>query len=300
MSGGLPDQYLFLDLHSSDSLRHALTVMATAFEAAGLNSASLDARFLLHGILNCDAAALMRDPLQPIGENALALTAAARRRLRHEPVARILGRREFYGRPFLVTPDVLDPRADTECVVDLALEIVRAEFAPEGPVTIADIGVGSGAIIVTMLAELPNARGVATDVSAKALAVARENAAELGVMDRLTLIETRGLCGVKDQFNVIVSNPPYIATAEMAVLPFDVRDYDPQVALNGGPDGLAVYREIAKEISSFATSYWIVLEVSAGQAAAVEQIFAEVGAIARHRRKDLGGHVRAVALQIHR
>lgn len=289
-----------LHMQAVDSMRHALTIMTAAFEAAGIQSASTDARFLLQGILKRDAASLIRDPDQVIGGLVHVLEAAALRRLRHEPVSRIIGTKQFYGRPFIVTPDVLDPRPDTECLVDLVLDILRAENRQPDALTIADIGTGSGAIIVTLLAELPKARGIATDVSAAALNVASKNAAGLGVLDRLTLVETSMLTGVNDQIDVIVSNPPYISTSEIAGLDVDVRDYDPHLALDGGPDGLNFYREIAREISNFDPACWIALEVGAGQAGDVEPIFIKAGCAARQRRTDLGGHIRAVALQIHR
>ena len=287
-------------LHSSDSVRHALTVMTAAFEAARIENAATDARFLVQGILKLDATALIRDPDQMIGERAQALQAAAERRLRFEPVSRILGTKQFYGRPFVVTPDVLDPRPDTECLVDLVLDILRAEDRLSDALTIADIGTGSGAIIVTLLAELPKARGIATDVSAAALKVAGENAAALGVLDRLTLVETSVLTGVNDQIDVIVSNPPYICASEIVGLDIDVRDYDPHLALDGGSDGLKFYREIAKEIRAFGAPCWIVLEVGTGQAGDVEAIFSKSECSAHQRRTDLGGHIRAVALQHHR
>lgn len=285
---------------SDDTLRSGYRVMTQAFEQAGITSASTDARFLLLGILKLDAGALIRDGDRRVGSQHQELNDAVERRLRHEPVSRILGTREFYGRSFKVTPDVLDPRPDTECLVDLVLDILRSENRLSEPLTIADIGVGSGAIIVTLLAELDNARGIATDVSASALEVARTNAAALGVLGRLKLIETRGLDGIDDQINVIVANPPYIPAADIARLDPDVKDYDPQLALDGGTDGLQVYREISSNIMGLRGPMWIVLEVGAGQAEAVETIFTMAGAEARHRRLDLGGHVRAVALEIHR
>jgi release factor glutamine methyltransferase len=287
-------------LHGGDSVRHALNVMTAAFDAAGIENAATDARFLLQGILGLDATVLIRDPDHVIGERAHALQAAAGRRLRHEPVSRILGVKHFYGRPFIVTPDVLDPRPDTECLVDLVLDILRAEDRLPDALTIADIGTGSGAIIVTLLCELSKARGIATDISAAALEVARENATRLGVLDRLTLVEANVLAGVNDQIDVIVSNPPYICSAEIAGLDFDVRDYDPHLALDGGSDGLTFYREIANEISAFKAPCWIVLEVGAGQADDVEELFIKAGCSAHQRRADLGGHIRAVALQHHR
>jgi release factor glutamine methyltransferase len=301
-----PHELLWID--SEQTVRQALAVMTDAFKDAGLASASADARFLLQGVLQLDAADVFRDPEKTVGDKAHVLTGALQRRLRHEPVSRILGTREFYGRQFLVTPAVLDPRPETECLIDLVLDIVRSEKELSGPLIIADIGTGSGAIIATLLAELPHAQGIATDISPEALDVARANSARLGVLDRLTLLTTRGLTGVNVAANVIVSNPPYIASAHIPALDIDVRDYDPHLALDGGADGLDIYREIARDISKISGSCWIFLEIGAGQADDVEAIFVGAGAIARRRSMDLGGHIRAlafsvaspVALKIHR
>lgn len=288
-----------LNVQGSDTIRAALAAVTRAFEAANLPSSSVDARYLLQGILKCEAAALLRDPDRIMGGNAAAhLSAAANRRLAHEPVSRILGTREFYGRPFRVTPDVLDPRPDTETLVELVLDVVRADARFSKRVMIADIGVGSGAIIATLLAELPHATGIATDVSAAALDVARDNAAALGVGNRLTLVNTSGLSGITAPIDIVVSNPPYIPSPEIAGLALDVVNFDPPVALDGGPDGLQTYRKIAGDISALGLSCWLCLEFGAGQVDDVEAVFAGVGGIPQERRADLGGHVRAVALKI--
>lgn len=282
------------------SVRHTLGLMSEAFKEAGIQSAAADARFLVQGIMQIDAAELLRDHEHQIGSKSQALTDALQRRLKLEPVSRILGTRKFYGRPFAVTPDVLDPRPDTECLIDLALDIIRSDVELQYRLKIADIGTGSGAIIVTLLAELPYARGIATDISPPAIEVARHNAARLGVNDRLTLISTRGLSGVNVAANVIVSNPPYVRSGDIPILDVDVRDYDPHLALDGGTDGLAVYREIARDVSKIDSVSWVILEIGAGQLADVEEIFVSIGGAAQHRRVDLGGHIRCVAFRIHR
>jgi release factor glutamine methyltransferase len=207
--------------------------------------------------------------------------------------------REFYGREFIVTPDVLDPRPDTETVVELALEIVETKGLGDTALQVADIGTGSGILITTLLAELPKARGVATDISAAALAIARLNAGRLGVAERADFVATHGLDGCAGPFDLIVSNPPYIATNEIPGLEPSVRDYDPIVALDGGPDGLDVYREIAKDIVKLQSPAIVVLEIGEGQAPEVEKIFGSIKGVVLGERKDLGGHIRAVALEIH-
>ena len=282
---------------ASETVRSALAKLTAAFASAGIVSAPNDARFLLQGILQLDGAALIRDPDAQLGVRAELVSLAAARRLTHEPVSRILGQREFYGRNFRVTADVLDPRADTETLVDLVLDTVRAEGRQNHALRIADIGTGSGAIIITLLAELPNATGIATDVSTAALAVTKANAEALGVIDRLTLVKTRGLQAVNDPIDLVVSNPPYIATAAIAGLDVDVRDFDPHLALDGGFDGLNVYREIANDISNMKRDAWLFLEIGANQEALINAVFSEHGFAFRHCRVDLGGHIRAVAFE---
>lgn len=277
----------------------ALAEMVRTFAAEGIESAPRDARLLLQGLLGIDGTALLTRPEQPLGDKASHIGDAVRRRLAHEPVTRILGVREFYGREFIVTPDVLDPRPDTETVVELALEIVRANGLTSAPLQIADIGTGSGILIATLLLELPNARGVATDVSTAALAVAERNAKRLGLADRTSFVATHGLDGCAGPFDLIVSNPPYIPEGDIPGLEPEVRDYDPQLALDGGADGLDVYREIAKVARNPLRPMRLVLELGAGQASDVTDIFSAAGWRPLGRQKDLGGHDRAVAMEIH-
>ena len=254
-------------------------------------------------MLDISKVQLIAEPDRRLEAAAGRLNDAAARRLRHEPVSRILGAKEFYGRSFKVTPDVLDPRPDTETIVDLVLDIAQREHWRDRPIRIADIGTGSGAILLTLLAELPLSTGTATDISKPALDVAAANANLLGVADRVRFVHTPGLSGVRDDFDLIVSNPPYIATSEIAALEADVRDHDPLIALDGGTDGLLVYQEIANDIMALGGSCWAVLELGAGQLDFVRSIFTKVFGVARVAqtltRTDLGGHVRAVAFRLH-
>lgn len=277
----------------------ALARMTRAFAEAGLDSAARDARILVQGLLGIDGTALLTKPDQPIGSAVGRIADAVRRRLAHEPVSRILGVRSFYGREFIVTPDVLDPRPDTETVVELALEVVKSAGLAEKALRIADIGTGSGVLIATLLAELPLASGVATDVSPAALAVARRNAERLGIVSRASFVATRGLDGCDEAFDLIVSNPPYIPSGEISGLEPEVRAYDPMLALDGGLDGLDVYRAIAKESANSGISTRLVVEVGAGQSIDIEEIFRASGWRFLATKVDLGGHVRAVAWEIH-
>lgn len=288
-------------LGPQDTLQSAFAQLVRAFSSAGLETPEADARFLLRGILKIDAGDMLRTPGRLLGDGARALTEAAHRRLLNEPVSRILGEREFYGRLFEVTRDVLDPRADTETLIDEVLDLAGKKGWRERAVRIADVGIGSGAILVTLLAELPLAHGVGTDVSAAALACARRNAMRHGVAGRLTTVQTDILNGVTGLFDAVVSNPPYIPAREIAELSPDVRNFDPVLALDGGEDGLAVYREIWRQINALGCSPCVVLEVGAGQAQDVAALF--VGGDSEPRRwrtsfrRDLGGHVRCVTLE---
>jgi release factor glutamine methyltransferase len=280
-----------------DTIADALSRMKDAFQNAGIATPDVDARFLLQGIAGIDAAAIVVDPERRLGASAPLLNEALRRRLDREPVSRILGRRAFYDREFVVTPDVLDPRPDTEAVVNLALKIARLKKLDAQAISVADIGTGSGILIATLLLELGAARGIATDISAAALDVARANAQRLGVSDRIDFIESWGLGGACGSFDLIVSNPPYIPSSDIMGLDPEVRNHDPHIALDGGPDGLFVYREIAIDISGLEKGTVIVLEVGAGQKDDVCRIFALAGAVLIDEAEDLGGHTRAVAFE---
>lgn len=293
-----PDAIL---LEPQDSLQSAYAKLVRAFSSAGLETPDADARYLLRGILKLDAGAMLRSPERPLGVDAPPLMQAARRRLQHEPVSRILGEREFYGRMFEVTPDVLDPRADTETLINEVLALVDRKGWRGRALRIADIGLGSGAILVTLLAELSLAQGVGTDISAAALACARRNAARHGVAGRLNTVQTDILDRVTGLFDVIVSNPPYIPTREIAGLSPDVRDFDPALALDGGYDGLAIFQKIVSKINNMKCSSCVVLEVGADQAEDVKRLF-ETPAPGSEPwrasfRRDLGGHIRCVTLE---
>ena len=291
-------------LHEGDTAQQAQRAIVRVFQNAGIDSADVDTRFLLQGHLGLEAAQLLADSKRRLGPHAGRLTAAVKRRLQGEPVSRILGLRWFYGRAFAISPDVLDPRPDTETIVETALAMAANEGWRDREICIADIGTGSGALIVTLLAELPLARGYATDVSPAALRIAAANAVRRGVAERVTFVHARNLGPITKQFDLIVANPPYIPTSEIPCLPAEVREFDPHLALDGGPDGLAIYREIFNEISCLTGSVVILFEVGAGQAGSVVKILRSrlIGLCETDITvvKDLGGHDRCVALRIHR
>lgn len=271
---------------------------------AGVNGAGRDARLLVAAAMGMDQNNLILRPDTPLEPAAAAkLAAMLERRARLEPVSRILGERDFYGRSFIVTPDTLDPRPDSETLITATLEIVAEEGWRRTPLRLIDIGTGSGCLLLTLLAELPLARGLGTDASVAALDVARRNAECLGLTARAEFRPRRWLEGACDTFDILVCNPPYIPTRDIAGLAADVRDYDPMLALDGGPDGLGMYREIAPRLGQVVPAGWAIFEVGAGQAGPVSSILErnEQGRSAKVRSwRDLGGHERCVAVATHR
>ena len=270
---------------------HSLLGWATAWLAqAGCDTPQLDARLLLQHAAELTREDLILEPHRQVAEDrAKRFRDLVGRRSARQPVSRILGEREFYGRVFRLTPDVLDPRPDTETLVDAALKLmVRGG-------RIVDLGCGSGAIIVTLLAERPDATGTAVDISPVALDVAGDNARRLGVAARLTLQHGNWFDGLSGRFDLIVSNPPYIPAADIAGLSPDVREHDPAIALSGGADGLDPYRAIAARAAAhLEPDGHVLVEIGAGQADDVEAIFATAGFRAVRRHADLGGHTRCL------
>lgn len=235
---------------------------AEVIAKSGSPSARLDADLLLADILGWDRLKLYTRFDMPVGDDERGrYRAAVRRRIGGEPLAYILGRKEFLGRTFAVTRDVLVPRPETEFVVEAALEAAKARGAPA---RVLEIGVGSGCIILSIAAELGSVGHAGTDVSAAALAIARRNAATLGLAAAVDLLEGDTFAPLEDAlvFDVIVSNPPYIRRDEAASLPKDVRDFEPELALYSPADGLHFHREIlSKGRSRLASGGAVVLEL---------------------------------------
>ena len=265
--------------------------LAASFRNAGLDTPDLDARVLVGHALGLDHAALVAAAARPLGDKAAEIAALEQRRLAGEPVARIIGAREFWGLLLAVTPAVLVPRPETETVVDLALSFVDDR---KRSLRIADLGTGSGAILLALLSELPNATGIGTDLSPDALDVARRNAATLGLGERARFVAGDFATGLTGRFDLVVSNPPYVATSDIATLACDVRDHDPRLALDGGADGLAAYRAIAADARRLIGGH-LVVEIGAGQQPDVEFLLAEKGLAIAAVRHDLSGIARAVA-----
>jgi release factor glutamine methyltransferase len=259
-----------------------------------VESPTIDARLLLEAAAPVSRADILADPHRALDDDAGArFDAFVARRERREPVSQILGRKGFWTLMLSVSPGVLTPRPETETLLD----VVLPSLPPERAVNVLDLGVGSGAIILAILAERPKAKGLGVDVSEDALAVARDNAANLGVGRRLALLRGDWTSGLGDaSFDLVVANPPYIPTVEIEALAPEVRDHEPRRALDGGADGLDAYRHLAPEILRvLRPGGRLAVEIGPGQAAAVKSLFAAAGAedLAVHR--DLGDRDRVVS-----
>jgi release factor glutamine methyltransferase len=284
-------------LRAGLSLSRAVEALIQAFRAGGIDTPQLDARLLACHALGIDRARLVVDSERPLDAREIdAIGALAGRRIAHEPVARIIGAREFWSLPLAVNAAVLVPRPDSETVVEVALDAVTAKGRRQRPLRILDIGTGTGALLLALLSELPAATGTGTDLSEAALAVARGNAARLALEARCTFVACDIAQGVEGPFDLVVSNPPYIASADIATLAPEVRDYDPRLALDGGPDGLDSYRAIAADARRLlAAGGALVVELGAGQEDAVARLLTQSGlVVAGPARKDLGGIGRAL------
>lgn len=279
-----------------DARRRAL---ALAFRDAGLESPELDARILVGHALGLDHAALAANGARSLTqEQNTRIAELAARRLGHEPIARILERKEFWGLPLHLSPAALVPRPETETVVEAALDAIGTNSGA-GNLLIADLGTGSGALLLALLSELPHAFGIGTDLSVQALTTARANAARLGLAGRTAFAACDFAAALSGPFDCIVSNPPYIANGDIETLSPDVREHDPHLALDGGEDGLSCYRAIAAQARCLLKPAGaLVVELGAGQADKVTEIMAAQALLAdRPARLDLAGIPRALTLR---
>jgi release factor glutamine methyltransferase len=274
----------------------ARRMLAQVLRDAGIETSELDARVLMQSQLALSHAAiaaaserrLTREMIERIG-------GAAARRLRREPVALIVGQKEFWGLQLRVTPATLVPRPDTETVVEAALRLTDARAGRLQPLRIADLGTGSGALLLALLSELPRAFGVATDTSLEALLVAAENARRLSLARRAAFVACDFGAALAGGFDLVVCNPPYVESAVIAALAPEVRDYEPIRALDGGADGLAAYRAIAAQARLLlAPSGHLVVELGFGQSHAVAGILEAAGLAAVFSHADLAGIPRAI------
>jgi release factor glutamine methyltransferase len=277
-------------LNLGGALRH----LRDAFSKAGVETPELDARLLLEWATGADRLAVLTSPTRKIdAAEAAKLNEAMTRRLACEPVHRIISRRGFYGLDFDLSPDTLEPRPDTECLVDLVLRHLRGREEEE--LSLLDLGTGTGIIAISLLAHLPISRAMATDISSGALETCERNAKANGVAGRLTCFQSDWFEAVEGRFDVIVSNPPYIPTKDIGSLSPDVREYDPARALDGGADGLEAYRALAGGAAAhLADNGFVALEIGHDQRASVSGIFSEAGFALVEASRDLGGNDRAL------
>lgn len=283
-------------LKDGASIAEAVRLLAQTFRLAGIESPEADARALVGQALRLERAQLVSQSDRVLeAREVAALSTLAARRLKREPVSRIRGRKEFWSLSLQIGPDVLDPRPDTETIVEHALDFVASTGRRMGQLRILDIGTGSGALLLALLSELPNATGVGTDISPAALEIARANAQRNGLAARCDFVACHIADGVEGLFDLVVSNPPYIPRGDIAALEPEVRDYDPPLALDGGADGLDAYRAIAGEARRLlAPNGHLFVELGAGQEAAVGALFTKSGLIVDAARPDLGGIARSL------
>jgi len=273
--------------------------LTDVFRQAELDSPELDARLLVGHALGLDHTGLTIESGRSLGGNAAhALAALATRRLEREPVARILGVKEFWGLPLRLNDATLVPRPESETVIEAALAAIDSAGPRTRALRIDDLGTGSGALLIALLTELPNAAGIGTDVSCKALAAARGNADRLGIAARTEFAICDFGAALTGSFDLVVSNPPYIASADIDTLSPEVR-HDPRPALDGGADGLDCYRTIAGQAPGLLKPNGdLVVELGIGQEPAVAKLFHAAGLAPLPARPDLSGIPRALQARV--
>lgn len=289
-------------MNGASTLGSLLATARRRLAAAGVDTAAIDARLLVAAATGASRLDLLAAADRPVATDAAArLDDWINRRIAGEPVGRILGSASFYGLDFALGPDTLEPRPDTETLVEVALGAVRSGripgVSPDGDgLRLLDLGTGTGAIAVALLAKLARARGLATDLSPGALEVAKGNAARHGVDDRLDFALGDFFAAATDLFNLIVSNPPYIASDVITGLDREVRLHDPRLALDGGTDGLVAYRTILQGVREHLSSGGILaVEIGWDQSEAVGDLFAAAGLSEIEVHSDLGGRDRVVS-----
>lgn len=260
---------------------------------AGIDNPGLDARLLIAQALDLDRAALTSQTQRFVSEEEMArIESLISRRFKREPVARILGLREFWGLPFGLNEATLEPRPDSETLIETALRLCETP-----PRRILDLGTGTGCLLLALLHEWPDTIGLGIDIASRAIRQAQINAARLGLETRATLQTGNWFDALEDRFDLILSNPPYISSKEIEALQPEVRLFDPLAALDGGADGLASYRKIIPQLFSHLNHPGLILfEVGAGQAPQVAALLTEAG-FETSCHKDLGGIERCVAGQ---
>ena len=274
------------------TINEAKRALINQFREAGLDTADIDARLLIMAVTAFTQTDMILRGKECLSAEAFQrISNYAARRLAGEPIDNILGWREFYGRQFKVNKDVLSPRPETEMLVDMALECLKDKPNP----SFLDLGTGSGAIAISILAEMKRANGVAVDISAAALDIAKENAVRHNVQDSLTYLQGSWFEPVSGHYDIILSNPPYITAAAMEDLDIEVKDFDPVLALHGGDDGLMVYRTIISQAANYLKPEGVLFfEIGYDQAVAVTNLLSGAGFTDIFVHKDLSGHDRMI------
>jgi len=288
----MPDDVAAPPLTLAQALRRATAELASV----GIEGPGNDARLLISAALGLSAAQVLARPersLRP--EEVHSFGRLIARRAAREPVSRILGEREFYGRTFGISPATLDPRPDSETLIDHTLKLVTLEGWQSRALRILDVGTGSGCLLLTLLAELPGAFGVGTDVSVAALETARANAVRLGLARSAGWLAGDLVAAVRGPFDILISNPPYIPSLEIAQVEPEVREHDPLLALDGGADGVAFFRRLSASVEEIVPDGWIVLETGYNQTDAVATLLAAQGLREISVQRDVAGRRRCVA-----
>ncbi len=287
-------------LKAGATIAEACEKLAQAFRQSGIEeAAAADARILVAHALSLTRAQLLAQSDRELEAREVdAISARTARRLSREPVSRIIGSREFWGLKLDITPAVLDPRPDTETIVEAALDWLTTRGLRNERLRVLDIGTGSGALLLALLSELPNAAGIGTDISIDALSIARINAHRHELASRTNFICCDLAAALRGPFDLIVSNPPYIATDEIGRLAPEVRDHDPRLALDGGADGMDAYRAIAGDARRLlAERGRLIVELGQGQSDMVSRVFTQAGlAVDEEPRRDLSGINRALSV----
>ena len=276
------------------SIGEAVRIMTSAFARAGFSTPALDARLLLAHVVGIDRVELIVAARKPVEAEWQRLADVTERRLAGEPVARLIGSWEFWSLPFTLDASTLVPRPETETVVEAVLAEIDRSVGRDASLRILDLGTGCGAILVALLSELPNAFGIGVDREPGAARLARANAVRNKVGDRAAFIAGDWATAITGRFDVVVSNPPYVATGAIATLEPEVRCHDPHLALDGGPDGLCAYRGIIADLPRLvAQGGMAAFETGQGQAGAVAALM-EATDLRPAVRRDLGGRERVV------
>ena len=283
---------------TSNRVADLYAATTTRLRSAEIATPEIDAKLLLCGAANLSGTQLVTDPDKELDQQSVdRLTGFVERRIAREPVHRILGQREFFGLVFELSPGTLEPRPDTETLVELVLDYVDLHDAMRNQLRFADLGAGSGAIALALLHNMPNASAVAVDISEDALETVRRNAERHGNSERLDIVCGNWLEKLNGGFDFVVSNPPYIPSKTCDELEPEVRNHDPRIALDGGADGLDCYRLILSEAAShIVPGGFMGLEIGCDQLTSVTQLAAEHGWQVAESRKDLSGNDRAILL----